>query len=209
MTISFRIDNYAFQRVKRSEFVNLPGRHWFFCQQDRHTGTPAIIYGAYKLSFHSWAVFDFLPISIGQCVRSQILVNKETAVDSETQRSFTAFSTFRKATKNNRSGPGFLFRFRPWRGLEFSSTQSVQRKTIAKVRIPNRARRKISIFVHGETGKLHSNHLTFPARLGCCVWGKLGNCSGVKPSMLHFWLFLPSRKESLAALLSIFFPVLI
>ena len=33
MTISSRIDNYVFQRVKRSGFVNLPGRHWIFCQQ--------------------------------------------------------------------------------------------------------------------------------------------------------------------------------
>ena len=59
------------------------------------------------------SVFDFLPISIGQCVRSQILVNKETAVDFGDPEVFHGFQCFPLGDQNNRSGPGFLFRFRP------------------------------------------------------------------------------------------------
>ena len=96
-----------------------------------HTSSPSIV-GQFSISCQFRLV---------NALEVRFQSKKKLPSISETQRSFTAFSTFRKATKNNRSGPGFLFRFRPWRRLEFSSTQSVQRKTIAKVRIPNRARR--------------------------------------------------------------------
>ena len=94
LTISFRTDNYAFERVKRSEFVNLPGRHWIFCQQDRHTGTPAIlghtsspsIVGQFSISCQFWLV---------NALEVRFLSIKKLPSISETQRSFTAFSAFR------------------------------------------------------------------------------------------------------------------
>ena len=100
----FQTDNNAFQLVKRSDFVNLTGRHWTFCPQwyaYRHSGHN----GAYKLSIHSWAVFDFLPVLIRQSIRSQIGVKKKKKKRkkpsiSETQRIFQGFSAFHLATKS-------------------------------------------------------------------------------------------------------------
>ena len=157
----------------------------YFGNKDRHTGTLAIMGHTSSPSIVGQFSISCQFKLIGQCIRSQIWGKKETAVVFGDPEVFHGFQCFPFGDLN-RARPGIYSVFDHDEGLGHCQDTHTQPRSLDFELRSWRNR------------KLHSNHLTFPARLGCCVWDKLGSYSGVKPSMLHFWLFLPSREESLA-----------